>query len=124
MNKLLLFLFVVATLSTACEKNTFEPVQPVILNDTSQVSGSLIARVFEGSGSLVVDADVYLYSSYEDVLRNLPVLNVKTQSNGEANFGSVLLGNYYITAQKGFKRDTVSAQVLSQNMTVRVLTIR
>lgn len=116
---------IAVTLFTACEKNNYEPVQPVILNDTSKVSGTLIARMYDNStGALVVDADVLLYTSYEDVIRHLPALNVKSQANGEANFGSVLIGNYYITAQKGFKRDTVSAQVLSQNKTIRVMTLR
>ena len=116
---------IAVTLFTACEKNNYEPVQPVILNDTSKVSGNLIARIYDAStGATIEGADVLLYTSYEDVLRHLPALNIKSLATGDANFGSVLFGNYYITAQKGFKRDTVSAQVLSQNKTIRVMNLR
>lgn len=124
MKKLALVLPILITVFFSCQTDRNDIPQPIIVNDSSEYSGSLIAVVYDQNPSLITGAEVRLYTSYENMLRGLSTSEQISQANGEANFGSVLVGDYYLTAQKGFKRDTVATQVLSQKKTVRNLIIR
>ncbi len=110
----------------ACTKQTIvEPAQPIITSDTSQNTGRLIVKLFDINNAFVHEGDVKLFSSYEDIQRDFPLLNIKSKSDGIADFGYILIGNYYITAGKdlGGTRiaDTTAAQVISQKVTQRYM---
>src|SRR5687768_8575591 len=119
MRKILLVLIIVTSI-VACSKDSgVTPTQNIITSDSSLTTGRLIAKVYSNGGTLTANADVYLYTSYDDLERDIPILNLQTTGNGEADFGYVLIGNYYLRAFKAGMSDTVAAQVLSQRTVVR-----
>lgn len=120
--KQLIFLSIIIVAFMSCSKsNDVMPNQNIITSDTSNNSGRLIAKVYSNGNTLTANADVYLYVSYDDLQRDIPILNLQTTGNGEADFGYVLIGNYYLRAFKGGAVDTVAAQVLSQRTIVRTM---
>jgi hypothetical protein len=123
MKQLFTLILITGIFLSACtvDNSGYEPTQPVILNDTSQYTGRLVIRVYDitNNNEKVDDAEVNLYGEYDDIAKDLPVLTIYSKSNGEADFGYVLKGQYYITAKKGALGDTAAAQVVSQNITYK-----
>jgi hypothetical protein len=108
-----------ALLSTfACKKTeSSTPLEnDIITNDTSQFNGRLYVTSYNAEGTLkLTNTDVYIYISYDDLKRNLPLNAISTGSfNSQADFGYLLQGNYYVRAMKDGKADTSLVQVLSR----------
>ena len=118
--KKLAYLFLVLTfIVTACTRTeTATPAKEasdIILSDSSDFNGRLFVYTYDFNTNNRLSADVYLYTSYEDIQRNLYLYYKRTQSNNaEADFGFLLQGNYYIVSQTINKSDTSLVQVLSK----------
>lgn len=127
---LFLLIFGSVLIFSSCKKDeSLQPVQPVVTNDTSSTSGRLLAKLYDVNAAFVANADVSIYANYEDVKRGFPLLKVQSRSNGEADFGYILIGNYYMVAYKDlgsgtFITDTTAAQVLSQKTVVRTMILQ
>ena len=109
--------------TTETKSNDPQP-QQIISTDSSQFNGRLKADVRTSSNNPDNNAIVYLYASYEDMLRGLPLNFITTNSEGIADFGFLLQGNYYLFARNfnnSFLRDTAAVQVLSRREIVRTL---
>jgi outer membrane protein assembly factor BamE (lipoprotein component of BamABCDE complex) len=124
MKKSFAFVLLVAALFAACSKSTVTPVDNTGANivsiDSSEFNGRLYVNTFDYvSGNRITNANVYLYTNYEDIQRNLYLLFQKTNTAGEADFGYLLQGNYYIVSESNFKRDTSLVQILSKRTIVR-----
>lgn len=90
--------------------------QTIIEKDSSGTLGKLLVRVFDfNSGNTINNADVFLYARYEDINKNLYLNTVKSSGAGQADFGFILAGNYYLRATNGSKADTAIAQVIAKN---------
>lgn len=130
MNKLFAIILL-ALMVSACTKT--ETLQPQIINnkdsiitiDSSLFNGRLKVLVLDGSNNntAVNGAQVFLYPTYEDVKRNYFIYSVSSVS-GEADFGYILQGNYYLRAQFGTKSDTNVVQVLGQKIITRTMIVR
>lgn len=119
MKKLAYLLLVLPFLFAAC--NRTENVTPereagdIILNDSSDFNGRLFVYTFDFNTNNRIAADVYLFTRYEDISRNLYLYYQRTQNNNaEADFGFLLQGNYYIVARTANRSDTSLVQVLSK----------
>jgi hypothetical protein len=127
MNKLIFSLMLLVIIVSSCTKSetTANPNQTIITNDSSQFSGRLKVIVLDGTnGNNVINgAQVFLYPTYEDLKRNF-YLNSITSFGGEADFGYILQGNYYLRAQSGTKSDTNVVQVLGQKTITRTMIVR
>lgn len=119
----ILTLLVVAVLVSCSKSNTdTSPQAPIIGIDSSEFNGRLKAQVYGQNGNTEQNALVYLYPTYNDLLKNLSLNYVYTTSNGIADFGYLLQGNYYLMAISTSNtnlRDTVVVQVNSKRETVR-----
>lgn len=129
MIKNIVFITFIFFIFSSCSKDdSVQPGQTVTLNDTSSTTGHLVAKLYDANGAILQNSDVMVYAKYEDIDRNLPLLKVQSQSDGEANFGYILIGNYYLVAYKeigpSFISDTTAVQVLSQKKTVRTMVLR
>jgi hypothetical protein len=103
----------------ACKKSETSNSQlenEIITNDTSEFNGRLYVIPYNAEGTLrLTNTDIFLYISYDDLKRNLPLNAISTGSfNSQADFGFLLQGNYYIRATKDGKADTSLVQVLSR----------
>lgn len=119
MKKLAYLLLVLPLLVTACTRTeTATPAKEasdIILSDSSQFNGRLFVYTYDFNTNNRLSADVYLYTSYEDIQRNLYLYYKKSQSNNaEADFGFLLQGNYYVVSRTFNKSDTSLVQVLSK----------
>jgi hypothetical protein len=126
MNKLIFSMMILIAVSSCTKSETAaNPNQTIITNDSSQFSGRLKVIVLDGTnGNNVINgAQVFLYPSYEDLKRNF-YLNSITSFGGEADFGYILQGNYYLRAQSGTKSDTNVVQVLGQKTITRTMIVR
>ncbi|MFN7312328.1 MAG: hypothetical protein ACK5UI_02495 [Bacteroidota bacterium] len=110
---------------TATETKSNDPQpQQIISTDSSEFNGRLKADVRTSNNNPDNNAVVYLYASYEDMLRGLPLNFITTNSEGIADFGFLLQGNYYLFARNfnnSFLRDTAAVQVMSRREIVRTL---
>jgi len=130
MNKLFAIILL-AFMVSACTKT--ETLQPQIINnkdsiitiDSSLFNGRLKVLVLDGNNNntAVNGAQVFLYPTYEDVKRNYFIYSVSSVA-GEADFGYILQGNYYLRAQSGTKSDTNVVQVLGQKIITRTMIVR
>lgn len=115
---------------TSCEKSDDvdenKTQQVVITNDSSDVAGRLYVEVrnFNNTSS-IGNADVRLYLTYDDVVNNIPMYDLKSGSNGRVDFGYILQGNYYVVGehQSGGITigDTTVAQILPRRTITRYL---
>lgn len=92
------------------EKEQYEPIpQEILFDDTSGVTGELTVFVLydNGLGSyLKAEAShVFLYASYDDIIRdleqqaeNLAIYRLYTGNSNHACFGFINYGNYYALA--------------------------
>ncbi|MES2728216.1 MAG: hypothetical protein V4643_14000 [Bacteroidota bacterium] len=126
MRKYFLLIGVVSMLY-ACSKsdNNSQPSQTIITSDSSQYSGRLKVVVLDGTNNnnVINGASVFLYPTYEDLKRNF-YLNTVVSAGGNADFGYVLQGNYYLRAQSGTKSDTNVVQVMGQKTITRTMIVR
>jgi hypothetical protein len=87
----------------------------IILKDSSDFNGRLFVYTYDFNTNNRLSADVYIFTRYEDISRNLFLYYKRTQNtNAEADFGFLLQGNYYIVASTFNKSDTSLVQVLSK----------
>ena len=63
--------------------------QAIINFDTSSITGRLKVYIFDYQLQNIPNADVYLYSRYDDIILGLHVLKLKSNSNALADFGYV-----------------------------------
>ncbi|MCF8253847.1 MAG: hypothetical protein K9J84_04650, partial [Bacteroidia bacterium] len=92
----------------------------IVSIDSSEFNGRLYVNTFDYvTGNRITNANVYLYTNYEDIQRNLYLLFQRTNTSGEADFGYLLQGNYYIVSESNLKRDTSLVQILSKRTIVR-----
>jgi hypothetical protein len=110
----------------ASTRNNEELPTPIITIDSSEFNGRLYVYTYDFFNNNVLgNTDVYLYVNYNDIARNLWLNNIRTNtSQGEADFGFLLQGNYYLVANNGFKRDTAMVQVLGKRIIKRNLFLR
>ncbi len=112
----------------ACKKteSSTQLENDIITNDTSQFNGRLYVTPYNAEGTLkLTNTDIYIYVSYEDLKRNLPLNAISTGSfNSQADFGFLLQGNYYIRATKDGKADTSLVQVLSRRSAFKNMFLR
>lgn len=120
--------------SVSCKKDDDDPLEPnQIVYDTTEYSGDLIVQVNHWDGSHNIPADwgfsVFIFNTYEDAINNEPyLLKVYSNSNGVANCGSLLMGNYYIkgTGEENgviYTSDVIVTQILPQRTNYTVLTV-
>ena len=125
--KKLFFASLVLVVFMACTKTESNPnpSQTIITSDSSQYSGRLKVTVLDGTNnnSLINDAQVFLYPTYDDLKRNF-YINTVYSAGGTADFGYILQGNYYLRAQSGIKSDTNVVQVMGQKIITRTMIVR
>lgn len=116
--KKLAYLLIVVALTACTRTETATPAKEssdIILNDSSEFNGRLFVYTYDFNTNNRLSADVYLYTNYEDIQRNLYLYYQRSQSNNaEADFGFLLQGNYYIVSRTFNKSDTSLVQVLSR----------
>lgn len=119
MNKLKFIIVAIAFIFISCTRS--ETVNPekdagtIILNDSSDFNGRLFVYTYDFYTNNRLAADVYLYTHYEDIQRDLFLYYKRTQSsNAEADFGYLLQGNYYIVSRSNNRADTSLVQVLGK----------
>lgn len=119
MNKLKFIIVAIAFIFISCTRS--ETVNPekdagtIILNDSSDFNGRLFVYTYDFYTNNRLAADVYLYTQYEDIQRDLFLYYKRTQSsNAEADFGYLLQGNYYIVSRTNNRSDTSLVQVLGK----------
>jgi len=126
MNKLIFAAIFLAGL-IACSKTETNPnpSQTIITSDSSQYSGRLKVIVLDGTNNNAVinNAQVFLYPTYDDLKRNF-YINTVSSISGNADFGYILQGNYYLRAQSGIKSDTNVVQVMGQKTITRTMIVR
>jgi len=122
----MLGLYVISLIALqSCSKsstNDTTPQSAIITSDSSEFNGRLKAQVYGLKGNLEQNAVVYLFPSYNDLVANLSLNYIYTNSNGIADFGYLLQGNYYlmaVSANNNNQRDTVVVQVNSKRETTR-----
>ncbi|MBU3663738.1 MAG: hypothetical protein FGM41_11165 [Bacteroidetes bacterium] len=121
---LLIVLFFLAC-NSSTRNNEVIPT-PIITIDSSEFNGRLYVYTYDFFNNNVMgNSDVYLYVNYNDIARNLWLNTIRTSAGqGEADFGFLLQGNYYLVANNGFKRDTAMVQVLGKRIIKRNLFLR
>lgn len=119
MNKLNFLILAIAFIFISCTRSeTLNPEKDagtIILNDSSDFNGRLFVYTYDFYTNNRLAADVYLYTQYEDIQRDLFLYYKRTQSsNAEADFGYLLQGNYYIVSRSNNRADTSLVQVLGK----------
>ncbi|MCU0423028.1 MAG: hypothetical protein MUC81_09480 [Bacteroidia bacterium] len=98
--------------------------EPIITNDSSQFNGRLRVELRNQNNNLEANGIVYLYPTFDDLKRNLPLNFQFTNQSGVVDFGFLLQGNYYILGRNSgnpLLADTAIVQVLSRRETYRTL---
>lgn len=126
MNKII-FAVIVFLIFIGCSKTETNPnpSQTIITSDSSQYSGRLKVIVLDGTNNntIINNAQVFLYPTYDDLKRNF-YINTVSSISGTADFGFILQGNYYLRAQSGIKSDTNVVQVMGQKTITRTMIVR
>lgn len=126
MNKII-FSVIVFLIFIGCSKTETNPnpSQTIITSDSSQYSGRLKVIVLDGTNNntIINNAQVFLYPTYDDLKRNF-YINTVSSISGTADFGFILQGNYYLRAQSGIKSDTNVVQVMGQKTITRTMIVR
>jgi hypothetical protein len=132
--KLSYLLFPALILIFSCSKDE-DPLDPnrVVVDDTSLYTGELMVQVNHWDGSHNIPAEwgfeVSLYFSREDAIDEFPYLTVQTNNMGEAYFGFLNMGNYYIkgSGSEGgqvYQSDITPAQVMPRRLNEVVLNVK
>jgi len=100
---------ILISLFSMCTKDDNEPIQQDILySDSSEYTGNLAVYCYYDDGTddypKADDTNLFLYASYEDMINDINVdtydfalYRLNTGDNSHiANFGYVLIGNYYV----------------------------
>jgi hypothetical protein len=114
----------VATSCTQRENDNTTPQQQIVTTDSSEFNGRLKAEIRNVNNNLEDNAIVYLYANYSDLVNNLSLNFVYTNTSGIADFGYLLQGNYYLLARNmsgAVARDTAVVQVNSRRETTRLM---
>lgn len=103
--------------------------QPIVQNDTSSTSGKLEVFVVDVNNNPVSGVRVSLHATLEDLNSGIWLYEIFNDNRGEADFGFINIGNYYIYAEEtgGGRRNNApgdAAQVRSQQITPRTVVIR
>lgn len=125
--KSIFYSFVLLFILSACTKTETIPTntQTIITTDSSGLNGRLMVRVFDFATSQTINGvDVYIYARYEDIFKKLYLNTVRTNNSGNADFGYMLAGNYYLTASNNLKADTAITQIVSKNSVVKNLFLK
>ncbi len=121
--KKLLYLFAVLSITAACTKSTTTPTDSgatIVTNDSSEFNGRLVVTTYDYyTGNTLPSANVYVYTRYEDIAKNLYLYTRKSNGAGDADFGYLLQGNYYLVSNTTTRRDTSLVQVLSKRIIYR-----
>lgn len=125
MKQLFITLAIIAGLA-ACKKSDDDnttPTQTIVTSDSSNLTGRLIVNVYDINNNTLSNAKASLFLSYSDVINNIPLYTLTSNSSGKVDFGFVREGNYYLTgiSSGGTMRDTTVAQVLPQRTNTRKL---
>lgn len=125
---------IVLLILTSCQQAAETPqqnttVQNVITTDSSDVAGRLYVEVRNTNNTAAVSgANVTLYLSYDDMMRNIWLYRLTSSSNGVVDFGYVLQGNYYVTASGTVsattRHDTTVVQIIPKRTHRRYLYLR
>jgi hypothetical protein len=99
------FLFIIITTFFSCKND--EDVTPmqqnVVTSDSSSSSGELTVSVqYKQNGTITTagaNANVRLYFEYEDIERGLYIYDLYTNDEGNAYFGFINIGTYYIYSE-------------------------
>lgn len=116
--KIFTLVLVILGALVSCTKTNTDPVQSqtIVVSDSSGLAGKLVVRVLDFNSSQTVSgADVFIYGSYDDIKRNLYLNTLKTNGSGNADFGFLIYGNYYLRATNGVKSDTAIAQIVAKS---------
>ncbi len=124
-----LFLSLLLSLLVACTKtdtgNSNNNGNTIVTIDSSEFNGRLFVETYDYTlGTKISGADVFLYTNYEDINRGIYLFYQKGNSSGEADFGYLLQGNYYLVSKTFFKADTSLVQVLSKRTIHRNVYLR
>lgn len=118
-------LLLAVTLQNCIKDDSTNTSQSIVDSDSSDVSGRLYVDVYNGSGnSKVQGAQVSLYLTYDDMMKNIDLYTFSSNSQGRVDFGYVLQGNYYITGYSttgGLVKDSSVAQILPKRVLTRKL---
>jgi hypothetical protein len=106
--------------------------QDILVSDTSLSTGRLVIEVLDVNSTPQANKEVTLHATYEDLQNNIWIYYLTTDNRGEANFGFINIGNYYIYASDPAQSGAQSrnndpgdvAQVRSQKTTERRVIIR
>lgn len=127
-------LFIFIFLFGACKKDE-DPLDEntIVLADTSAFTGDLLVQVNHWDGSHNIPSEwgfeVNLYFSRQDADDNMPYLTVKTDNAGEAYFGFLLNGEYYIKGTgsyngQNYQSDLTPTQVMPRRTNFTVINIK
>ena len=116
----------VVSLLAGCKGSKNDDPVPNTLNTTyTPGTGRLITRVFGNNGNgnnTVRDAIVTLYPSYNDLQEDYFLYELLTNGSGEADFGFLNAGNYYLYVSKRindslyYRVDVVQVQEAKDNI--------
>lgn len=124
--KNLMWMMLALMIFGACTKSNNTPSDTtggtIVTIDSSEFNGKLLVTSYDYyTGNKISNAQVYLYTRYEDISKNLYLYYRPSNSNGESDFGYLLQGNYYIVAADGSRRDTSLVQILSKRTVNRAI---
>ncbi len=100
--------------------------QNIVSSDSSDVTGRLYVDAYDINGNKMGNTIVSLYISYDDIKRGITYNTLTASSSGRADFGYILVGNYYVIGsnQSGTLHDTTVAQVLPKRTISRKVFLR
>lgn len=132
MNKYFILLIILVSTILSCEKSDTTDTktqQVVITSDSSEVTGRLFVDVRNHNNtSAISNAQVRIYLTYDDMMKNIPLYDLNSSSSGRVDFGYILQGNYYLTGvhQSGGITigDTTVAQILPRRSHTRFLFLK
>jgi hypothetical protein len=122
-----LLTFGVISCNSSSSKDNDPQPQTIVTSDSSDATGRLYVITYNSAGtSKYSGAVVKLFLTYDDLKHNLPLYTINSDNSGNADFGYVLKGNYYVTGSYSgnFYHDTTVAQVLPQKSITRYLYLR
>lgn len=98
-----LFSIIIALFSCKNDEDVTPMQQQVITSDSSSSSGELTVSVqYKQNGIITTagaNANVRLYFNYDDIKRDLYIYDLYTNDQGNAYFGFINIGTYYIYSE-------------------------
>ena len=126
---LLIALFGVINISCSNNDDGITGGQDILTRDTSTTTGQLIVNVVDQNGNEVSGTRVTLHATFEDLNNGIWIYDLFNNNQGDANFGFINIGNYYIYAEQqsgNFRNNSPGdvVQVRSQKITTRTVVIK